>query len=321
MNISVVMAAYNGARFIETQLQSIMNQTRAPDEIVISDDNSTDETIRIVESIIGDSKISIKVIRSSVNCGYSENFQRAILACSGDLVMLSDQDDYWFPRKVAVIEQIFLEYRNIMVIINDQIISDAALQVNGNSIFENSFALGYDDSWLSAGCCTSFRSEMIELFCPFPSDLLSYDSWIAKISHGLGVRYICREKLQLYRRHGLNASASVASGKLKVSFLDRLRVMSLKDVQKGWQNEIQVNIALISRLSYFLNIEHSFIPKDSISRFLSSIIVYNNRLSLRSQLVRQPRWRRCFYLTSFYLNGNYDSFSGLRSYIKDLIRP
>ena len=105
--ISVAMAVYNGERFILEQLKSLAHQTHLPDEMVVSDDCSTDRTVRIVTEFARHAPFSIKVLTNDKNVGCTKNYERAIRDCSGDVIFLCDCDDVWYPRKIAIMERAF----------------------------------------------------------------------------------------------------------------------------------------------------------------------------------------------------------------------
>lgn len=99
--ISVAIATYNGASFIGKQIASICEQTIKPFEIVVSDDNSSDETIEIINKIANNySNIKFKIIKNNQNIGFAKNFLNAIFNTEGDIIFLSDQDDIWLPTKI-----------------------------------------------------------------------------------------------------------------------------------------------------------------------------------------------------------------------------
>lgn len=103
MTTSVALCTYNGAQYLKEQLDSILGQTRPVDEIVICDDRSTDGTVALVNRYIEKYPEKIRLIENPVNLGYTRNFEKAICACSGDILFLSDQDDIWMPEKAETI--------------------------------------------------------------------------------------------------------------------------------------------------------------------------------------------------------------------------
>ena len=105
--ISVALCTYNGAKYIQEQIDSILCQTTNVDEIVICDDGSSDDTLSIINSYCSKTDI-IRVYQNQDKLGVSKNFQKAIDLCHGDLIFLSDQDDIWQANKV----QTFVDYFN-----------------------------------------------------------------------------------------------------------------------------------------------------------------------------------------------------------------
>jgi glycosyltransferase involved in cell wall biosynthesis len=101
--ISVCMATYNGAKYIKEQMDSILCQLGKDDEVVVSDDGSTDSTLDIVAEY-GDSRI--KIVRNTGAHNFIRNFENSLKAAHGDYIFLADQDDVWLPDKVAKIMQI-----------------------------------------------------------------------------------------------------------------------------------------------------------------------------------------------------------------------
>jgi hypothetical protein len=101
-SLSVVMATYNGARFLEPQLASIAAQTRLPDELVVCDDQSSDETVEIVERFASRAPFEVLLVRNPDRLGFAGNFLHAARLSRGDVIAWSDQDDVWMPEKLAV---------------------------------------------------------------------------------------------------------------------------------------------------------------------------------------------------------------------------
>lgn len=128
MNVSVAMCTYNGAKYIEEQLKSILNQSRRVDEIVICDDGSTDDTLKIINNTIKSLSTAVRVIRNKENLGYFQNFLQAISLCTGNLIFLSDQDDVWRKDKVEDITEWFDVHSDKDVVFTDAKLIDAQSQ-------------------------------------------------------------------------------------------------------------------------------------------------------------------------------------------------
>lgn len=94
--ISIVMATYNGGRFLKEQLNSLCKQTRIPDEVIVVDDGSTDNTLAILEEFSKVLNLSIHI--NTNHLGVNGNFEKGLNLCSGDYIMFCDQDDYWLPN-------------------------------------------------------------------------------------------------------------------------------------------------------------------------------------------------------------------------------
>src|ERR1035441_10068805 len=103
------MCTYNGAAFVGAQLESILAQSRSPDEIILCDDGSTDGTVDVVKKISDKYPDKIKIFQNERRLGSCRNFERAIRLITGDLIFLSDFDDVWFPEKVATMIRVFAE--------------------------------------------------------------------------------------------------------------------------------------------------------------------------------------------------------------------
>jgi glycosyltransferase involved in cell wall biosynthesis len=208
------MASYNGAEFIEEQLRSILGQLSDYDEVVVSDDSSTDATISVVEKLASlDPRIVLLKNRKFKTI--SLNFENALRHARGQYIFLADQDDVWLPSRVSATLP-FLERYDLVVC--DCRVVDKHLNVLQDSYFQGVNAgpgflrnLFRTSSYI--GCCMAFRREVMELALPFPKDLPIHDFWIAMLAE---VRFrigFLRKPLILYRRHGANASATSTKSK------------------------------------------------------------------------------------------------------------
>src|SRR5260221_14241396 len=121
--VSIAMATYNGQKYIQRQLDSLAAQTRIPDELVICDDGSEDDTIAIVESFARSAPFPVKIHRNDVRLGYRANFMRAAGLCRSDLIAFSDQDDYWRPNKIEASLQPFCDPEVILVYHNADVVA------------------------------------------------------------------------------------------------------------------------------------------------------------------------------------------------------
>src|SRR5216683_3439034 len=113
------MCTYNGARFLLHQLESIAAQTRLPNELVVCDDRSADESLEIVRSFAKRAPFPVRLEINEKNLGSTKNFEKAIGLCQGEIIALADQDDVWKPRKLAVLEKTLEEHPEAGYVFSD----------------------------------------------------------------------------------------------------------------------------------------------------------------------------------------------------------
>lgn len=204
--VSVAMATYNGEKYIKEQIETILKNLSDNDELVISDDGSSDMTVEIIKSF-NDKRI--KLIEGPKK-GLKQNFNNAIKNTSGDIIFLSDQDDIWMDNKVNRVVECF-KLNNYILIQHDAIVVDE----NNNVLFE-SFAehrkvkTGIIKNLIKNsyhGCCIAFRKELKDKILPIPDNIYLHDQWIGMIAEVEGKTYFLNEKLMKYRRHSENNSS------------------------------------------------------------------------------------------------------------------
>src|SRR5690606_33702270 len=110
VSFSVPMATYNGERFIYEQLRSIANQSLPPDELVVSDDNSTDGTLDVLNQFSREVDFPVRIMKNNSNIGYGDNFLKAISHCRNDWIAICDQDDVWCENKLRVYNDIIVKF-------------------------------------------------------------------------------------------------------------------------------------------------------------------------------------------------------------------
>jgi glycosyltransferase involved in cell wall biosynthesis len=205
--ISVCLATYNGEKYIKEQLDSILMQLNASDEVVISDDHSTDSTVAVIQSI-NDSRIQLH-FNDKNNKGYTKNFENALKNANGDVIFLSDQDDVWMPNKVSSI-LVALE-KNDFVVSDALIVNEELICTSGSHFKLSNSKKGFFRNWIRPryiGACMAFQSKILEKALPFPENqkLCAHDYWIANVAEFFYKRALINEPLIKYRRHDNNAS-------------------------------------------------------------------------------------------------------------------
>lgn len=202
------MAAYNGEKFIKEQIDSILNQLGTNDELIISDDGSTDDTL----NIIGNCRDPrIKLFHNKLKHGVIHNFENALKQASGDYIFLADQDDVWLSGRVQKVRE-HLDLGNHLVLVNAKIIDkenntlqDSFFEVNRTShgFWRNLWKNGF------LGCCMAFRKEVYPFILPFPRVIPMHDWWIGLSVLSYRKSYVfVEEPLHAYRKHGNNKTDS-----------------------------------------------------------------------------------------------------------------
>lgn len=205
--ISVCMALYNGERFVREQTLSIISQLGACDELVISDDSSTDSSLTILCDI-GDPRIHI--LKNTERLGPAMNLQRALLASKGDLIFLSDHDDLWMPEKIA---RCLAAIETCDLVLHDAVILNAdGVQVLSSLFQTRGVKQGFWANWFRnsyTGCCMAFRRDVLLASLPFPAHIPMHDQWIGLIAERNFKVSFLPETLIGYRQHGGNATNTV----------------------------------------------------------------------------------------------------------------
>jgi glycosyltransferase involved in cell wall biosynthesis len=229
MNISVALCTYNGARYLRDQLLSIAQQTRLPDTVVICDDGSTDETVQIVNEFASAFKLNFH--QNSQNLGSSRNFEQTIRLCTGDVIVLADQDDYWYPDKLATIEAAFARRPEAGFVFSNADVVDGQRLPLGYTLWQ---AVRFDPPQqqqmregqalkvllrhpVVTGATMAFRAQFRDLVLPIGEDWI-HDEWIAFLIAITAPVDIIQKPLIQYRQHGSNQVGAEST-----HFRDRLK--------------------------------------------------------------------------------------------------
>lgn len=215
--ISVAMATYNGEKYILPQLESIYYQKIKPDEVVIVDDCSKDNTVEIIKKFILDKQeIQWKLYVNDQNMGYVSNFFKAIRFTTGDIIILSDQDDEWGESKVEVICDFFQKNHNMLSLHGDYSLIDKEGKVFQENVLRYKNTLSqyslfrFGKRLNYCGMSTAFRSSVKTILLSFSPEKLPTHDWmihaIAACGNGL---YVSNQILAYRRYHGNNVALSI----------------------------------------------------------------------------------------------------------------
>ena len=230
------MTTYNGERFLKSQLESISDQSLEPYELVICDDNSKDKTIEILRKFEKEANFKVKIHQNTKNLGVDKNFEQAISLCEGDLIFISDQDDYWFPKKLEIMKKFIIsDDKCLLAINNTQLTNEKLESVKTFKLDQAKNFVGSDEGFIS-GCCTVFKKQLLQLILPFSEDL-AYDSWIHFVGINTNSRKVYEIPLQFYRRHDKNSSNHLISELNNINFLKRYMKIFKRFFTKGYSEE------------------------------------------------------------------------------------
>lgn len=215
--LSIAMATYNGARYIGEQLNSIAHQTRLPDELVISDDASTDATLDIIKDFAESVPFPIKLHINSNRLGSTRNFEKTISACRGDIIFLCDQDDVWYQDKIAICEKNLLNNPKSGAVFTDADLVNQDLLPIGIRLWESLRFNQHEQKLVStgntysvllrhfavSGLTMAFRSKYLDFLLPIPEGWL-HDAWIALLISATTNMSMISKPTVAYRQHDSN---------------------------------------------------------------------------------------------------------------------
>lgn len=236
MMVSVCIATYNGAGFIKKQIDSIICQLDKDDEIIISDDGSTDDTLKIIESY-NDSRIKIlhhahdADIQKLKHCKsyyyVTANFYNAIKNTAGDYIFLADQDDVWVKgrkeKMLSALQESDCVMCNYGIIDENDIVSIS--EYKERKPFYSSLLANLVIVPPFVGCCMAFTKKTKEYILPFPKKLICHDLWIGCLCAKKKQITWIQKPLQLYRRHSSNVSSSTEKSKNPLYFIIYYRIV------------------------------------------------------------------------------------------------
>lgn len=202
--VSVCMSVKNGAKYLEEQVESILPQLSAIDELIACDDCSTDKSVSILKSF---QDRRIKIIHGPGR-GVISSVEHALRHSTGDLVFLSDQDDVWSRNKIGVMSEHLHDY--------DLVVCDCALIDNGQNESKSFFQLNRSGKGLLKnlihnsymGCCMAFRREVLDYALPFPEGIAMHDYWIGLVAELRYKTLFLHEPLVFHRKHASNLSTT-----------------------------------------------------------------------------------------------------------------
>lgn len=321
MKISIAMATYNGAQYIQGQLQSFVDQTRQPDELIITDDCSTDQTEAIVREFAKTAPFAVEFHRNEKNLGYCGNFNAALMKTTGDLVFLSDQDDVWFPEKIEHMIEVAERNPQALVVMNDAALTDGELNEVGLTKIGQikSAGLGYEDFVM--GCCCAIRRELLSFGIPIPGGLKAHDGWLVGLADGLGAKVVEDKVLQFYRRHEKNESQVLINRLHKATplhvYIDLVEKLFGRERRERENVQIdQMALRCYGLISALRNSPEKH--KENLREMILKTESRLNDLQPRIEARRKPLHSRLGAICVLVLSGGYKNSSGMKAVFRDL---
>lgn len=324
MKVSIAMASYNGARYLGEQLDSLLHQQRQPDELVVTDDQSTDATAELVRGFARTAPFTVRLEVNPVRLGVTRNFERALTLCTGDLVLLSDQDDVWMPGKIATLEAAARARPAGGCFMNDALLADGGLAPTGATKLGQIRAAGLADSAFVMGCCAAFSRELLDFLLPIPPDSHAHDNWLVQMADFMGLVHRMDVPLQYYRRHGGNVSDFYVNRLQPPGPVRRLqeglgafarRVLSpggLQDEQRLFAAAAQRMLERPERLQALVGVGQAGVVTAAMQ---SRAALLAKRVAIRAL----PRLRRASAVAGLLRTGGYRDSGGPAGAVKDLL--
>jgi glycosyltransferase involved in cell wall biosynthesis len=320
MKISVALCTFNGEPFLLDQLNSIEQQSRPPDELVVCDDRSEDGTAAVVDRFARRVGFKISFSVNMHRLGVTENFGRALSLCSGDVIVPCDQDDVWEPDKLAALEACFLNDPELLLAFSDLAIispegklSDRtqwqrlqfgpSLQADVNEGRAFELLLRFN---VITGAAMAFRSSLRDRVLPIPDGFV-HDEWIGLVAAATG-RVLCIDRpLVRYRQH-----ARQAIGPAVAHMLAQYRHARANMGRPYFEQMVERTRSLHERLSSHGD---ALLHQDSLSMIEEKLLHALTRLRMRDDvLIRWP------LAIGEAVRGRYSRYGyGLKSFLQDLV--
>ncbi len=270
--ISVALAVYNGEKYIAALLQSLKEQMRQPDEVIIVDDLSTDRSVEIVKGFIADNALDWKLVENKENLGYRKNFRKAISLSSGDVIFLCDQDDIWCEDKIESIAGIFAQHSEILAVNSSFTVIDGEgnadpmtdrrgadnygmlpkkavrpfVSVNLRGIFHRN---------ISPGCTMAVRRELADDYVRLTRCELPHDYELNLMAAAQNSLYFYNVPLIKYRIHGENTIGLSVREQTRVEIAtEKLSAALAADSfgkAKGLVRLCERRLAALEKISFF----------------------------------------------------------------------
>jgi glycosyltransferase involved in cell wall biosynthesis len=317
-SLSVALCTYNGSQYLPDQLHSIAQQTRLPDELIIADDRSTDDTLKIIDDFKRSAGFPVHININHKNLGVTPNFEQAISLCTGDIIVLSDQDDWWHPEKLRHILAEFSKSPKVGLVFSNAEMVDESLRPLGYCLWErvgfhsdkqlqaikgNLFSLLLKENYVT-GATMAFRSHFRRAILPIPLNFV-HDAWIAVIISAMADVVLIPDPLIKYRLHAGNQI-----GVMTLGFAGRWR-RALKADENTYVTQAEGYSRVLERLAVMRDA-----PK--IAHRINEVQGKLNHLHQRAKMRQEPMARFVLAFKELVHLRYHHYSSGWASFAKDV---
>lgn len=299
--IGIVLATYNGEKYIIEQIRSILQQTVKPDEIIITDAHSSDNTITVIKNLLNNSGINFTILTSDKRISVRENFEKGLKASKADYIFFCDQDDFWIQDKIEITISYMNKYNAVLAFTNAKVVDEnlkkyrnddlwkrIKFKVNNNIEIYNQcdsrFLRELVRRNVVTGMCMCITKELIGNVLPF-SKYSIHDSWIAMKAINFGTIIAINKKMVLYRQHNLNvlgANHSNLKQKLKKSSFHLQKIENRYKFIKNWVEKDNINDKFVLQYLDYLIYRINFLQKENKFFSVSKKISDYNRFEVRA---------------------------------------
>ncbi len=325
LSSSIAMCTYNGERFLQKQLESFVQQSILPDELVVCDDGSTDKTLEILNEFQKTAPFDVQIIQNEKKLGYARNFEKAGQLCSRSIVFFSDQDDVWLPQKNEQTLRFFEEHPDAgLVLLEAELIDAEGEKIPfparirkkkrknpPKSELEPYFVQNALHHWIASwqGCNMAYRNSLRESIYPICMEI-GHDQWILLILGTLSETLIFHTPTLQHRIHNSNASRMVSS---VPNLFQRACYSLLRHQNSGRYRQ---KAALFQNL---LNRIAENPTKICHPELIPIFERFQFHMTQRAEALENGKNRFSIVLSEFW-NGNYSFCShGLRDVLSDLL--
>lgn len=320
LKFSVVLCTYNGAAYLEEQLESLLAQTRRADEILIGDDGSTDASPGLLAAFAARAEacgILTRVVRQPRNLGFVGNFSEMMAQATGDVLFLCDQDDVWSPGKLAAMEARFVEDPGLVMLCSDARLVDEHGEDLGPTLFQALELEPWELSQLRegrafdvllrrsmvTGATAGFRRTLVARALPVGRGWI-HDEWLAVVAASIGRVDALEQPLIDYRQHARNQI-----GMRKRGLLDKWR-----DLVRPRREQFEAEVVRLSALQAYFDRSGAH---DCRAKVELKLTHFRNRIALG----QRSRWHRLPLVVAEARAGSYRRYgTGMRSLLRDLLR-